>query len=162
MQKKWTPCAIRPTWKVKIGYQYVYLYVALNPFTGDLFALILPRLNAMMFQIFLDHFMEHYHCKYPERRDQVVLMIADQCPAHTAKKVEWPRNLQLEELPPYSPELNPAERFFEEMRKVLADEIFENLDEVEEALAAALRPYWANPQAVVQLALYPWMNPMSN
>ena len=48
-------------------------------------------------------------------------------------------------LPPYSPELNPTERFFQEMRKVTANRIFENIEEQEKLIDEALINY-TNPQ----------------
>ena len=59
-------------------------------------------------------------------------------------------------LPRYSPELNPPERWFEELRKSLANRIFDTLAELETALTEALRPYWDNPAQLVQLVAFPW------
>ncbi len=50
--RKWTPIGVRPVGKQQIGYQYVYLYVSLKPFTGELFALFLPRLDTRVFRHF--------------------------------------------------------------------------------------------------------------
>ena len=59
-------------------------------------------------------------------------------------------------LPRYSPELNPPERWFEELRKSLANRIFDTLDELEQALIEALRPYWQDPTKLVRLTAFPW------
>jgi hypothetical protein len=50
--RKWAPFGVRPTGKQKIGYQYLYLYVSIKPYTGELFALFLPRLDKECFAIF--------------------------------------------------------------------------------------------------------------
>ncbi len=52
--KKWTPIGVRPLGKQKIGYEYLYLYVSLKPFTGEMFAMFLPRLNKECFGIFAE------------------------------------------------------------------------------------------------------------
>ena len=59
-------------------------------------------------------------------------------------------------MPPYSPELNPAERWFEALRRIFANAIFDTLDDLEAALTEALRPYWQNPARLQRLVGYPW------
>ena len=59
-------------------------------------------------------------------------------------------------LPPYSPELNPAERLFEELRAALASRVFDDLDALDQALTDALRPYWDEPATLHRLTGFPW------
>ena len=59
-------------------------------------------------------------------------------------------------LPAYSPELNPAEQVFRCLRQVLANRIFDTVEELEEALTAALQPLWENPSRLQRLTAYPW------
>lgn len=48
-----TACGVRPSSEQVIGYEYSYLSVALNPRTGELFALLLPDMRVESFQAFL-------------------------------------------------------------------------------------------------------------
>ena len=67
------------------------------------------------------------------------------------------RELQsLLELPPYSPELDPAERWFEEFRRKLSNRIFESVALIQEALSRTLSPYWEEPALLKRLTGYPW------
>jgi len=45
-------------------------------------------------------------------------------------------------LPSYSPQLNPIERFYQEMRKVTANQIFENIEVQEILIEKALVIGW--------------------
>jgi len=55
-------------------------------------------------------------------------------------------------LPPYSPEFNPVELFWREVRrKYFHNKIFNSLDD-EDNLTIALSDYHKNPNAVKQLA----------
>lgn len=47
--KKWTPFGVRSIGTQKIGYEYLYLYVSIKPFTGEMFAMFLPRLTTGVF-----------------------------------------------------------------------------------------------------------------
>ncbi len=50
--RKWAPIGVRPRGKQQIGYEYLYLYVSLKPYTGEWFAMFLPRLDKPCFGIF--------------------------------------------------------------------------------------------------------------
>ncbi len=67
--KKYTPCGVRPSGRQHIGYEYLYLYVSIKPFTGEIFALFLPRLDKECFGIFTD--------EQSKRLKQKTLLILD-------------------------------------------------------------------------------------
>jgi len=143
--KKWTPIGVRPIGKQKIGYEYLYLYVSLKPFTGELFAMFLPRLDKECFGIFAR--------ERSQALERKTLMVADGATAHrvTNEKIE------LVKLPAYAPELNPVERFFEELRRELEFCVFESLDEAEVYLTEILGKYFKKPELVKSLTLYPYI-----
>lgn len=70
------------------------------------------------------------------------LVIIDGAGSHQANVLSSNSPLRLEKLPPCSPELNPAERFFQELRKELANQIFETVEEIEAKLEEILQRYW--------------------
>lgn len=155
---RWTPKAHRPKCKVKLGYEYCYLYTALNPYSGSLFSLVLPDMTKESFCAFTMHFSHYLDEVYgsdSEQRKQV-LLIGDGAGAHQ-EKICIQNGFHFHKLPPASPELNPVERFFEELRKELANHIFGTIDEVEQFLIAILEKYYHNPQLISQLALYPYI-----
>ncbi len=59
-------------------------------------------------------------------------------------------------LPPYSPELNPAEQIFRHLRKNLSNVIYTTLDELQNALIDELQQFWEHPTVLLQLTGYPW------
>ena len=157
-KRRWTPRGHRPKCRIKLGYQYCYLYTAINPYNGTLFSLILPDMTKDSFCLFTQHFSRYLDELYSVQSDQrnKVLLIADGAGAH---REELCKNsgFDFKKLPPASPELNPVERFFEELRKDLADHVFDTLEQVEEHLISILQKYYQNPQAVIQLTLYPYI-----
>lgn len=42
--KRWKPCGERPVCRIKLGYEFGYLYTAICPYNGDLFAMFLPNI----------------------------------------------------------------------------------------------------------------------
>ena len=59
-------------------------------------------------------------------------------------------------LPPYSPELNPVERLFKELRSQLANIVFANLEALETTLTQTVRAWQGNRQALTHLTYSPW------
>ena len=152
-KRRWTPEGHRPACKVKLGYDFTYLYCALAPATGRLIALLLPDMSEQCFGAFIDHFKKQTQAFHGTRP---VVIIADRAGSHQNRVCEH-RGIAMEHLPRGCPELNPVERFFEELRKELADHIFDNLREVEIFLSKKLKKYWQHPELIVQLCYYPYM-----
>jgi transposase len=134
---------------VQDKYQWLWLYAAVEPTTGESFSLYLPRLDGLCLQLFL----EHLKATYP---DDFLLLVMDQASSHGSTQVVWPEHTQPLLLPAYSPQLNPTERWFEELRKVLSNRLFETLENLQDALTNALRPFWQDKPRLAQLTGFPW------
>ena len=153
LKRRWTPCGHRPVCRIKLGYEYTYIYAALAPASGHLIALLLPDMTGESFQVFLQYF--ETQVKKLFRRGKVLLVL-DQASAHQCGGKQTSK-IVLHYLPVASPELNCVERFFEEIRKPLSNRIFDNIDEVEKFLCRVLKKYYKTPKLIVQLCLYPYM-----
>lgn len=150
--RRWMACGIRPTGEQIIGYEYGYLSVALNPRTGELFALLLPDMRVESFQAFLSEFSSFVGEK------TFVRLITDGAAAHRSTRLKVSEEIRIEHLPPYSPELNPVERLFKELRKELKNRVFESLQAVEEAVTKAIEPFIKDGSRVKKLTFYGWLN----
>ena len=158
-KRRWTPRGHRPKCRMKLGYEYCYLYAALNPYTGSLFSLILPDMTKDSFGAFTQHFSHYLDGLYGVQQEQrsKVLLIADGAGAHL-EELCTDHGFAFKKLPAASPELNPVERFFEELRKELADHVFDTLEQVEEHLISILQKYYQNPQVIIQLTQFPYIS----
>jgi len=150
--RRWTACGVRPSGEQIIGYEYGYLSVALNRRTGELFALLLPDMRLESFQAFIDEF-----CRFVGEKTRVRL-ITDGAAAHRSTRLKIDEGLRIEHLPPYSPELNPVERLFKELRRELKNRVFESLEAVEEAVIKAIEPFLKDGSRVKKLTFYGWLN----
>jgi transposase len=129
-------------------YEWWWLYAAVEPATGAGFFLLLPGVGKEWFGLFLAEFAK-------EVAGQRVALVLDGSGSHRAA-IAWPANLAPLPLPPYSPELNPAEQVFRALRAGLANRVFADLDELAEAIAAQLRRFWDEPALLKRLTAYPW------
>lgn len=76
---------------------------------------------------------------------------------HKSVAKDLPATISCKFLPAYSPELNPVERFFQELRRRIANRIFSCLSELEDALVEAMDEYFEATEKVQQLCGYPWI-----
>jgi transposase len=123
------------------------LYVSIKPFTGEVFARFLPRLDKECFALFVRE-------RVLELEDRG-LLILDRAGAHRLDE-ENPL-LEISRLPPYSPELNPVERFFQELRRKLKFRVFDSLDDAEMYVTLELKEFFDDAERVKTLTLYPYI-----
>jgi transposase len=115
-------------------------------------SLILPWANTEMMNIFLKQVAEDFS-------DYFILMLTDQAGWHTSRKLQVPENIMLIKLPPRSPELNPAEHVWEEIReKNFANKALKDLDEVEDNLCLGLNGLASNPDKLRSMTYFPYLN----
>ena len=129
------------------AYKWTYLYAAVEPTTGESFCLYLPGMDDGCLEIFLDELSK----TYPEHH---LLIVLDGAPSHRSEQIAHPENISLVMLPPYSPELDPAERWFGEFRRKLSNRTFETVALLQEALTQTLVPYWEDPALLKRLTGY--------
>ena len=128
----WAPMGIRPVVGSQVVREYTYVYATVSPTDGVLDSLVLPEVNTGVFSLFL----EEVSARHPE---EFIIMFVDGAGWHRTKELILPKNMRLAFLPPYSPELNPAEHIWECIRENwFANKTFNSLDIVENALVEAL------------------------
>lgn len=84
----------------------------------------MPSCNSDTFQIFLDEFSQSDPLEYK-------IMVLDNGAFHKAKRLNIPKNIGLIFLPPYSPELNPAEKVWAKFKRDFTNKLFKSLDELD-------------------------------
>jgi len=131
--------------------EYTYAYAAVCVSDGELDTLILPHVNGDCMQIFLDEVA----ARHPQER---LLMVLDGAGWHQSESLQLPANLRLLRLPPYSPELNPVEHLWDELReKAFHNRVFESIDALEEHLTIALRAMELDQPRVRSIVSWPWI-----
>lgn len=154
-KRRWTPRGHRPVCSIKLGYEFCYLYAAIAPALGHLIALILPEMTKECFALFVDYFKAQTQQLYGTA---AVLLIADKAGSHQQEVVKK-RGVAWEPLPTACPDLNPVERFFQELRKELSNIVFETIEQVQDYLSSILKKYWDHPQTITQLCNFPYLRP---
>lgn len=153
----WAKFPLRPMVKAMLTHQYVYAYGAVSIADGAFDSLVLPYVNSDCMALFL----REISARYP---DENIVMVLDGAGWHKSKSMPIPDNLRLLPLPPYSPELNPVEHLWDELReKYFHNKVFDSLDALENQLVIGLRDLESNHQRVKNICAWEWIiNATSN
>ncbi len=108
----WAPLPLRPSVRSQLVREYIYAYVAVCPADGQMSSMILPWVDARLMSIFLAQTAAQFS-------DEYCVMFLDGAGWHKAHEFTVPANMRLLPLPPYSPELNPAERVWSTFAKMI-------------------------------------------
>jgi transposase len=147
----WCKKPMRPLVKAMLSHQYVYAYAAVSPLDGKLDSLVLPEVNGQ----WMNEFLVEIASRYP---DENIVMVVDGAGWHKSKRFAMPVNLKLLFLPPYSPELNPQEHIWEELReKSFYNMTFDTLDLLEDHLVESLKALETQRDLMKSIAGWDWI-----
>lgn len=126
-----TAKGIKPIAPYQHKFKNLYLFGAFSGINGDRFLLEMPYCNSDAFQVFLDLFAQH-------NPEEFKIIILDNGAFHRAKSLVIPDNIALLFLPPYSPELNPAENMWQYIKGKVSMNIHKTLQELQIKLSTTL------------------------
>ncbi len=147
----WAPAGTRLVMCNGYEREFTYVYGAVSPVEGTLDYRMCPKMNTEEMSVFL----QEVSAKYPE---EYLLMVVDGASSHKARALEVPANVALIPLPGYSPQLNPQENVWDEIReKNFPNRVYESMDAVRAKLTGGLAEFAAKTAAVISLTAWPWI-----
>jgi transposase len=154
-RRAWAPPGVRPRAPRQLVREYTNVYAAVAPEAGTMTSLILPSSNTAMMNLFLEH-VSH------TKASSFLVMQVDRAGWHRAKDLLVPENIRLIFQPAHSPELNPVEHVWEDLReKSLPNRTFLSLDEVIDAVCDGLQQLEADPERLRSMTYFPHFRTVS-
>lgn len=148
----WAPAQVRPMVSLALVREFKYEYAAVSPWDGALDYMTADKMNTDSMSSFLNQIGESHP-------DEFCVMILDNASSHKSKDLKIPDNVSLVFLPPYSPELNPAEQVWNRLRKnYFANKVFDSLEAASRQAEHGLSVMAATPGAMKSLTNWPWIN----
>jgi hypothetical protein len=152
VRRAWAPKGCRPIAPRQVIRKYIYGYVAVCPALGKLSALVLPWANSKMMQLFLEQVSIDFE-------EYFVIILMDKAGWHISRGIELPENIRIILQPAHSPELNPVEHAWDDIReKYFVNRIFNSLDAVENALCEGINSLANHPQYLKSLTHFPYLH----
>lgn len=128
LTRVWSQRGSRPRAVRQTEYQWAYVFGAVDPLTGQSWALIAPTVNARLMSVHLKMICQE------AGDDTHVVLVLDGAGWHKANELVVPQNMTLLFLPPYSPELMPMERVWAWMRQHdLSNRVFKDAAAIDQA-----------------------------
>ena len=134
-RRMWAPKGQRPLALGHHRYEWLYVTAFVQPSTGETFWSVSTGVSKPFFAALLAKFAEESGAG----RDRRIVLNLDNAGWHTPKGLPVPDGLRLEYLPPYSPELQPAERLWELVDEPLVNKHFARLSDLEVVVAERCR-----------------------
>ena len=126
--------------------EYGYAYAAVSPHDGVLDSLVLPEVNAATMSLFLAEIARRHPREF-------IFMVWDGAGWHRAGDLVVPERMRLYPLPARSPELNPTEHVWDELReKWLVNRMFDGQEAVECQVQKGLAALEGDRSRVASLA----------
>lgn len=129
----WCPPHMRPSVPCHHIREYRYAYGAVEPLTGESCFLVMPYCNTNCMNVFLQELSK----QYPE---DLILLMCDGASWHRSQSLICPANIRLLPIPPYTPEMNPIEQIWKQIRSMgFRNEVFHSLADVVNRLCETIR-----------------------
>ena len=109
----------------------MWLYGLVEPMSGKSFFYEFCHLDSICFEKYLELFSEEYS------NDFHIIQL-DNGSFHQALNLSIPDNIMLLFQPPYTPQVNPIERLWKEIKKFIKWDIFADLDDLKVKLSKVL------------------------
>lgn len=131
--------------------EYLYTFAAVCPHDGQLTSLITDRVDADTKSVFL----AQVAAEYP---NDDIFMILDGAGWHRAGTLRIPDSMHLHFWPPYSPQFNPVENLWDDLReKHFSNRYFGSLTAIKDSLCIALRELHHDHKRTQSITRFLWI-----
>lgn len=151
IRRCWAPVPLRPV--VRNGYerQFTYVYGGVSPLQGELDWSLSDKMNTEQMNAFLGQVSQAHPGEF-------IVMVVDGASSHKSKDLTIPENIRLLTLPGYSPELNPQEHIWDELReKAFPNLVLDQMAIVIERLNEGLVALAADAPRIKGITAWPWI-----
>jgi len=122
-----TAKGVKPMVDYQQAFKNTYLYGSFSPIDGNNFVWEVEGIDTLVFEAYLKDFSAY-------KPDEFKIVVMDNAGFHSTKNIEVPKNIVLVRIPPYTPELNPAEKIWQYLKERFKNKTFGNIKELKKWL----------------------------
>lgn len=137
---------------VEPRYQWSYLHGFVEPESGATFWWLTNWVDVEAFSLVLHEFALWHQVS----EEAPVLLVLDQAGWHRSDEVDVPPGITFVFLPPYSPELQPAEKLWPLSNEVLVNRRFDSLEHLEQEQSRRCQQLLQQPELIRNRTLFHW------
>lgn len=146
VRRVWAPRGVKVEQLVEYKREWAYLNLAVNGLMGQLRWEWTENMKGVSIAPVVQQWAEQ----------GVAVVVWDRAPGHRGPAYA-DVSVKLIEQPPYSPELNPAERVFEYLRAKIEGQVYGTITAKKAAIEAELKALASSPDKVRRLAGWEWI-----
>ncbi len=151
----WAPPKNRPVVPSQRIREYRTVYGAVSPIDGDSFFLVLDKSNTENMSLFMSELSK----RFP---DDLILLCMDNASWHKANALKKHTNIRRFYIPPRTPEMNPIEIVWREIRKLgFKNKAFPSIEAVVQKFNEVVASSMTN-ETVSKLTFWPWVEKAYN
>jgi transposase len=146
VRRVWAPRGVKVEQAVEYTYEWAYLNLAVNGLEGRIIWDWTENMKAASIASVVQDWA----------KEGVEIIVWDRAPGHRGAAYERVPVKRIEQ-PPYSPQLQPAERIFEYLRERIEGQVYGSVAAKQAAVEAELQQLAADPERVKSLAGWDWI-----
>ena len=152
LRRVWAPIGQRPTAVVQHRFAWRYLVGFVQPSSGRTLFHLATAVSIPLFEAELAAFARQVGAG-PKKK---IVLVLDRAGWHTSLRLRVPDHIYLHFLPPYSPELQPAEHLWPLTNEPLINHHFASIDELEDVQLAHCASLQRQPERIRSTTLFHW------
>jgi len=152
LRKAWARKGARPIARVQHRFEWLYVLGFVHPASGRKEWQFASGINTAVMSVARDYFARAVGAGQRKR----IVLVLDQAGDQTSPQVQVPEGLHRVSLPPYSPELQPAEHLWPFSDQALVNQHFATLDDLEDAVADHCDRLQGQPEAIRTATRFHW------
>lgn len=122
-----TARGVKPIVEYQQAFNNTYLYGSYSCINGDSFTWEIEGTTSNIFYDYLCELSKH-------NENELKIIVIDNAGFHSVQKFDLPDNIVLIRIPPYNPELNPAEKIWAYIKSFYKNRVFKTIQNVKEWL----------------------------
>jgi len=151
VRRCWTLMGHQVKAPTQMRFKWSYVYGALEVTGRQSLFWYMPTVSLVCSNLFLEQIVA-------TEPDAIHVVIWDRAGYHQGlASSDLPEQIRLLPLPPYCPELNAMEKLWDQVKRHIANKVFETLDAIEASIQEVLKPFWESPQRVWSLLGDNWL-----
>ena len=151
-RRVWAPRGRRPTALGHHRYEWLYVTAFVAPTTGESHWYVGNGVSKPLFERLLALFVQEAGAG----QERTIILLLDGAGWHTEPGLRVPDGLRLIYLPPYTPELQPAEHLWRHVDEPIVNRHFDRLDEIQDRIEQRCRDLEAQPHTLRNNTLFRW------
>jgi transposase len=152
LRRVWAPRGQRPMARVRHRFAWRYLVGFVHPASGRTVFHLATSVSIPLFEVELAEFARQVGAG----PDKQIVLVLDRAGWHTSVRLRVPEHVHLLFLPPYSPELQPAEHLWPLTNTCLINRHFATIDDLEDAQFARCLALQQRPDLIRSTTRFHW------